>query len=311
MLSQSSRYRNIEIDVLRGFAIIAILLLHVGVMTPGFDEYPKLIPLVQRLGTGIQLFFVLSGYLVASSLDRCIRNGEGVKGFLIRRAAKLLPLYFLFLHVHIGLFLIAQEVAPGLEPFRNSPTSENLNWSNYILHLLLLQGFTPLQLHTLLDGSWSIVNEAYFYLIFAAIPSIVLHTSLAAGRFYAASLILAIFFILLVGRKYEGYSHYGFLARLPCFFLGVFAQRIKNTPKFEERFAQWNVTVFITAMILMLGFVKGETKPLGDSNIYGLCFAALLLSSTVIIRYVPKLVNKIRRILADKVIHYSWSIWYY
>lgn len=285
--------RSLEIDVLRGFAIISILMLHAGLMTPGLDEYPKILPLVQRLSTGMQLFFVLSGYLVADSLDRCISNGEGVNGFLLRRAAKLLPLYFIFLHVHIGLFFIAQQLAPDVQPFRNSPTSENVILSNYMVHLLLLQGFTPTWLHTLLDGSWSIVNEAYFYLILAFSPKLLWHSSLFVTRLYAASIGLAILFILLIGRHYDGYSHYGFFSQLPCFILGVLVQKIKITPGFHERFTQWNSAVFTAAILLMVGLAKGASKPLGDSNIYALCFAALLLSSGVMTRILPEFVNKV------------------
>lgn len=287
------RSRNLEIDALRGLAIISILVLHAGLMTPGLDEYPRLLPLVQRLSTGMQLFFVLSGYLVVNSLDRCISNGEGIKGFLLRRAAKLLPLYFLFLHIHIGVFLITQQLAPDLQPFRNSPTSENLNLSNYILHLFLLQGFAPAWLHTLLDGSWSIVNEAYFYLILAFAPKMLFRSSLSVAWLYAASLGFAILFILLIGRHFDGYSHYGFFAQLPCFILGCLLYRIKNTPGFNHRFAQWNVVVIIAAILLMLGLAKGESRPLGDSNVYAICFAALLLSAEALNRILPKFLNKI------------------
>ncbi len=262
-------------------------------MTPRLDEYPKLLLLLQRLSVGTQLFFVLSGYLVAASFDRCISNGEGVGGFLLRRAAKLLPLYFIFLHLNIGLFFISQELAPDLQLFRNSPSTENLSWNNYIVHLLLLQGFVPAWLNTLLDGSWSIVNEAYFYIIFAALPMVMLRTSLAIAKMYAVSLGLAILFVLLIGRYYEGYSHYGFFSQLPCFILGIFVRRIKAKPGFEESFAPWGVPVFIVAMLLMAGWVKGESKPLDESHVYALCFAALLLFSSALVRHAPGLLNKV------------------
>ena len=53
--------RRCDIDVLRGLAILAILLLHAGVMTEGLNVHPHLAVIVSRLSVGIQLFFVISG----------------------------------------------------------------------------------------------------------------------------------------------------------------------------------------------------------------------------------------------------------
>ncbi len=285
--------RREDVDVLRGFAILAVLLLHVAVLTPGLDQYPGIVPFVERLSTGIQLFFVLSGYLIACSMDRCLASGEGVPGFLVRRAAKLVPLYLIFLHLHIALFLLMREVAPELPQPRNSVSVESLRASNYLLHLFFLQGFVPAWLHTLLDGSWSIVVEAYFYLIFAALPAAATRTPAAAAKLYAASLALAIGFVVVVGRSYSGYSHYGFAAQLPCFMLGVIAQRVMATPAFETRFAPYRIPVVAAAVLLMLGLIKGQSRPLGDSNIYALCFAAVLLASPAVAAALPIIVRRV------------------
>lgn len=285
--------RREEVDILRGFAILAVLLLHAAVLTPGLDQHPRIVPFVQRLSTGIQLFFVLSGYLIACSMDRCLASGESVTGFLVRRAAKLLPLYLIFLHLHIALFLVTREVAPNLPPLRNSVSGESLTPGNYLLHLFFLQGFMPQRLHSLLDGSWSIVVEVYFYLIFAALPAAATRTPAAAAKLYAASLALAICFVVLVGRRYSGYSHYGFAAQLPCFVLGVIAQRLMAAPGFEARIEPYRAAVAAAALLLMLGLVKGESKPLGDSNVYALCFAALLLASPSVAAVLPKIVGRV------------------
>ncbi len=285
--------RNQEIDILRGIAIIAILILHAGVLTKGLDDYPWLMHFVLRFSTGVQLFFVLSGYLVAQSMDRCVAKGEGVRGFLIRRFAKLTPPYLLFMHVHIGLFLVTSWLAPDVPPLRNSVTTEALTISNYLLHLVFLQGFVPAQLHTLLDGSWSIVIEVYFYLFFAFIPYKFIKTSLSVFKTYIISIGLAIVCIVLIGRHHSGYSHYAFFAQFPCFLLGVSVQRIKNNPGFKRQFSQWDTSLVAVALLLALGFVKGETKPLGDSHIYAILFAILLFSSGSIPLYFPKVISKI------------------
>ncbi len=275
-----SRYHHI--DVLRGCAILAVLLLHVGIMTEGLDFHPNLTLVVQRLSIGIQLFFVLSGYLVSISLDRCMVSGEGIRGFLIRRAAKIVPLYLLFLHLNIIIFLVSSALSPGVVPFRNSVTADNLTWGNYLLHLGFLQGFTPVNLHTLLDGSWSILIEVYFYLLFPFALARACRSAIGCARVYVLSLGVAIAFILLIGRHFSGFSHYGFPAQLPCFLLGALAHRISQMPNFESHFAPWRKVAIACSVMLMIGLVKGESKPLGDSNVYALCFTAILLASSVL-----------------------------
>ena len=284
--------RRNDIDVLRGFAILAVLLLHAGLMTDGIGAHAGLLAATQRLSTGMQLFFVLSGYLVCLSWDRCHASGEGMQGFLVRRVAKIMPLYLLFLHINIGLFLIARSVVPEVPPFRNSVTASTLDLQNYLIHLAFLQGLVPARLHTLLDGSWSIVVEVYFYLLLALVLARVCRTAPACAWAYAASLLAAMLFTVTAGRMYSGYSHYGFPAQLPCFILGVLACRLVQTPDFARRFAPWASASVACATLLMVGLVKGESKPLGDFNVYALCFAVLLLAPDTVARSITPPIAK-------------------
>ena len=196
----------------------------------------------------------------------------------------------LFLHLHIVVFLLTDAYAPQVPPVRNSPTTESLDWPNYVVHLAFLQGFVPAKLHTLLDGSWSIVIEVYFYLLFAVGLNRCCRTASGSSWTYAASLVAAIAFVLLVGRHASGYSYYGFPAQLPCFVLGALVHRLSQTPGFETRFAPWRNVVIATSVLLMLGLglVKGESKPLGDANVYALCFAAVLLASSALTETLPR-----------------------
>jgi len=280
MSKQPRALRSSDIDVLRGFAIFAILLLHAGLMTDGIEAYPYLSIVVQRMSTGMQLFFVISGYLVSISFDSCIASGKGVRGFLIRRAAKILPLYLIFLHLNIFIFLVNSAFAPDVAAYRNSVTSESLTWLNYFLHIGFLQGFFPKSLHTFLDGSWSIVIEVYFYLLFPIFFARICRSSIGSAWMYVLSLGLAILFILLLGRYFSRFSHYGFPAQLPCFLLGVLVHRISQEINFKNYLKKWREVIITVCMLLMLGLVKGESKPLGDSNIYALCFSAILLVSS-------------------------------
>jgi peptidoglycan/LPS O-acetylase OafA/YrhL len=73
------------LDGLRGIAVAAVLLYHFGapVGTGGY--------------LGVDLFFVISGCLITTSLQQSLARGERASAFFIRRAARLLPNLLLLL----------------------------------------------------------------------------------------------------------------------------------------------------------------------------------------------------------------------
>src|SRR5882724_2747279 len=78
-----------SLDGLRAMAIILVLSLHTGVMHFGW--------------VGVQLFFVLSGFLITGILWKEKGREEPIsykfKKFWVRRALRILPLYFGYLFV--------------------------------------------------------------------------------------------------------------------------------------------------------------------------------------------------------------------
>ena len=125
------------LDLLRTLAILLVLLAH----------YPKtgngLLTRALNLGwTGVDLFFVLSGYLIAGQLFKSLAEGEqvGYGGFYLRRLLRTLPTYYVVLGVY---FLLSP--APG--------------WK----YLVFLQNFDNPKTFA---PSWSLCVEEQFYLVF-------------------------------------------------------------------------------------------------------------------------------------------------
>src|SRR5215831_18752084 len=81
--------RNAQLDALRAIAVLLVLGRHL----PFF-------PLWIRVGwTGVDLFFVLSGFLISGLLFREYKATGGIRigRFLVRRGFKIYPAYYLFL----------------------------------------------------------------------------------------------------------------------------------------------------------------------------------------------------------------------
>jgi len=156
-----------QLDGLRFFAFTLVYLFHNGV------EVALLSPLVgQRVAialrengwVGVQLFFILSGYLITTLLLREEQTFGRIdlKAFWIRRILRIWPLYYLI--VAIGFLLIPWgEGALGSPGYRDllerhlGPFLTFLgNWS------MALRGPVP---YDALSVLWSVCIEEQFYLV--------------------------------------------------------------------------------------------------------------------------------------------------
>src|ERR1700721_199324 len=88
--------RLLELDGLRALAILPVLLYH---------SYPRNVPVLSALGEagwmGVDLFFVLSGYLITGILVNTVHREHYYRNFIARRAIRIFPLYYVLLLVII------------------------------------------------------------------------------------------------------------------------------------------------------------------------------------------------------------------
>ena len=149
--TKSKQPRMLQLDLLRGVAILLVLFTHSVVRPQEAGSMGPVLGYLQRLGpTGVDLFFVLSGFLVGGLLFReLLTTGRlDVRRFLIRRAFRIWPSYFVFLAgVFIWLLLFEH---------RSAADSVRALWPN-LLHVQNYFG-SP-RAHT-----WSLAVEEHFYL---------------------------------------------------------------------------------------------------------------------------------------------------
>jgi peptidoglycan/LPS O-acetylase OafA/YrhL len=139
--------REIELDFIRGIAILLVLNYH-------FAIFSRLLPLapilrIERFGwAGVDIFFVLSGFLVGGLMLKEWKETGQVDSlrFLKRRAFKIWPGYYLFLLVALIL---------------HERPLNSFFWQN----LFSIQNYVPSSLaHT-----WSLAVEEHFYLLLAGV----------------------------------------------------------------------------------------------------------------------------------------------
>lgn len=163
--------RNPQLDFVRGIAILMVMGFH-AVTVPSNAFFRALEYFPHRCGwAGVDLFFVLSGFLVGGLLLKEM-TGEGElrpQRFLTRRAFKIWPAYYAYI-----LFELV---------FRVHPPS-----TFALANLLHLQNY----LGTSLKHTWSLAVEEHFYLALALGLSF-----MAARRWTKKKILIALFAAIL------------------------------------------------------------------------------------------------------------------
>lgn len=142
------------LDGLRGIAILLVLYFHL---------FPFL-PFAQAGWAGVDLFFVLSGFLITDILLRTRNNKNYYRSFIIRRALRILPAYYLCLVVFPLIFSVIPQHAASYHYFR---THELIFWIQGQNWLFVSTGHEY-------DGFffshlWSIAVEEQYYLFWPVV----------------------------------------------------------------------------------------------------------------------------------------------
>ncbi|WDI32302.1 acyltransferase [Hyphococcus flavus] len=149
---QSAHIWNIQ--ALRGIAALMVLVSHINGIEPNMPG-SDLLPDQLRIGTtGVDLFFLISGFVMVTVAERTRAGVGGAARFAYNRVARIYPLYWLasltILIIYLGgeaLFAIPYEEKPLVSSFLLAPA----------------KGLP------LLTVGWTLIHELYFYVVFSII----------------------------------------------------------------------------------------------------------------------------------------------
>ena len=149
-LSTPTVNRLASLDFVRGIAILLVMGWHFEKIPTSFIPFQVIAYSGWTFGwAGVDLFFVLSGFLVGGLLFKELRRtGKfDAKRFLLRRGFKIWPQYYIFI-----LFVLLLKIAQH-QPF------DGFLWQN----LFHVQNYTG----TDITHTWSLAVEEHFYLVLA------------------------------------------------------------------------------------------------------------------------------------------------
>jgi peptidoglycan/LPS O-acetylase OafA/YrhL len=138
-----------QLDGLRGIAILLVLLIH-------FFNFGSLYPFFSFGWAGVDLFFVLSGFLITGILLDTKHKRGYYRVFITRRALRVLPLYY-------AVVIVFAFIAPHFSTTKWFQQYQLYIWLHGTNYLILQKGFFPP-----LGHFWSLAIEEQFYLVWPA-----------------------------------------------------------------------------------------------------------------------------------------------
>jgi peptidoglycan/LPS O-acetylase OafA/YrhL len=144
-----------ELQGLRGIAVLAVVLYHSHPRFVGTWFYPA-----SLWGwAGVNLFFVLSGFLITSILLEARGKPHYFRNFYARRALRIWPVYLLVLAV-------CYLNAPW---FVGLPVGQAIRTAPWWAYLLFVQNLFHLALPPVMGPTWSLAIEEQYYFLWAPV----------------------------------------------------------------------------------------------------------------------------------------------
>jgi len=232
-----------ELDGLRGLAAVIVFFHHVcftSIIPAGWGAGVLLLYRASVWGrTGVDLFFVLSGFLITSLLIEARPDTSYYHDFYWKRALRILPLYAVCLLAVLLLY-------PGSRGY-------------VLLSALFISNFSSV-LHVSSNGPfWTLAIEEQFYLLW---PTVVRRRSIAQVQNWAVCVGMAAVLLRLLAASFGHYNYYLTFLRCDGLALGAFlACRYKNTRPESTTTPRetWMILlgILIGAALCMLGMVTG------------------------------------------------------
>ncbi len=155
-----SRQHIPALDGLRGLAILMVMSHHFNIFAQGNSVERLLTATFQTGWAGVDLFFVLSGYLITGILLDSRNHARYFRNFYIRRSLRILPLYYSV--VLLTFYILPQISGPLARTL--SHTEGSIGWYIFYLSNVAMSHGNHFG-YGMLNVTWSLAVEEQFYLM--------------------------------------------------------------------------------------------------------------------------------------------------
>lgn len=283
-LKEKLKSRNIGIDILRGFSILTVILLHLNIRFGFSNTFLKEV-LPKKLFSflfwngfyGVAIFFTLSGFLITSSILKKWGHLSKIKlkAFYWYRFSRIIPLLVLLLIVS-SIFHFANIPGFVINPEQTSLSRAIFSVLTFHFNWLEIQvGYLPANW----DVLWSISIEESFYLFFPIM-------CLFLKKEWQFMIILLLFLALspwarthlYLGSELAEKNHFAFLDSIA---LGCMTAIIIKKLTFSK-WINWALLIVGWSMVILIILFKGFVYKAGIVGL-GLNISILSLGISLIL----------------------------
>lgn len=240
-----------ELESIRGVAALLVVLFHI----PHWNHALYDVGLIRNSYLMVELFFVLSGFVIYSAYSTRIVSLGGLFEFQFLRFGRLYPVHLLFLLFYLGIE-IGKYLLGARVHLRESAFSRN-SIGAFIEHLFLVQAVGPTgNASTFNVPAWSISVEFYTYFLFGLI---VLYANSEKLRLLGLAAICSL--ALLIGK---GLPEYRDLLRcLAGFSIGCLTAALV-----ERKTLAMKPALLLAAIAALVAFLQIKQNAASEPAIY-------------------------------------------
>ncbi len=270
--------KNKYFPALTGIRAIAALMVVLHHLLEGKFESNYINALFRELNIGVNIFFVLSGFLIWHRYaDNLGINRIWFKKYIINRIARIYPLYFFWTTIVMMLGFIAH----------------NETWHQFIytyfLNITFLKGFTSEYVYTGIAQGWTLSVEELFYLsapflfilnLRKKIPLSILGVGIASIGYG----VFLVFKDLHLDGFFDSLAHIKittYFGRFTEFFAGIYLAKIVNSdnkPKSKyPTFTFTGLTALSISILIILPLLQTSELPFSIQTNSGYLFNILIL----------------------------------
>jgi len=304
-----------ELDGVRGIAILMAMSFHIPPHAALFFDSPlaKFFYSISQMGwAGVDLFFVLSGFLITNILLEKKGQKNYFRNFYMRRVLRIFPVYYLCLTI---LFIAGfyDSTATG-----ESNSSIMLWFYSYMHNWLFALGSGQV---LYFGHFWSLAIEEQFYLFW---PFVVYYAdqkllTKIGGIAIVGALLLRIYFVFIQGQTslINTFPYFSTVARIDSLLIGAMvAIGFRSITSIEGLTKDAQKGLALSAIIVMACILVQPASPLynnGAMLTVGFSGLALLTAALIILLLNKNESNFARRIFRSRILtffgKYSYALY--
>lgn len=278
----SAANRMEYIDALRGWAILAVILVHVWIWTGADAQWIN--RLSARGAYGVQLFYLISAFTLLTSFKYHRQRGAfSWRDYFIRRFFRVAPLFYLAICLYGPMW---QFVPRYWMP-------DGINSWHILASVTFLHGWHPLFVNSIVPGGWSMAVEMTFYCLFPLF---------CIGITSLRRALVFVLISLLIGMLISDWAYHHYLPVIPArfayivenfayvympsaqlcvFALGFMLYFLINDRRNQQLIIRAGNYSILVAVLLILVLIYWEPGFLPEFFVFATVFILLILGFSV------------------------------